>query len=182
MRYWPCVEINHVKKGVGKGIWDMPLVNNIWKEASGQRRHKDCYFPWPGISFAAYLRRIKLSQDLFIVKGRMVEIHTHKNQKQESLIDFSGNIWQYSMHEEKLLYSDFLTALLSGSWISCQRVWSQKQRLCTESLKEWVYHSQHLLITCWISYWPSHYSEGKLALRENSLDTVYSSQTDDKYT
>ena len=85
MRYWPCVEINHVKKGVGKGIWDMPLVNNIWKEASGQRRHKDCYFPWPGISFAAYLRRIKLSQDLFIVKGRMVEIHTHTKTKNRNL-------------------------------------------------------------------------------------------------
>lgn len=108
--------------------------------------------------------------------------HTHTNKKQESLIDFSGNIWQYSMHEEKSLYSDFLTALLCGSWISCQRVWSQKQRLCTESVKEWVHHSQHLLIICWISYWPSLYSEGKLALRENSFDTVYSSQTDDKYT
>lgn len=63
----------------------MPHVNNTWKEASGQRRHKDCYFPSAGISFAAYLRRIKLSQDLFIVKGRMVEIHTHTQTKNRNL-------------------------------------------------------------------------------------------------
>ena len=107
----------------------MPLVNNTWKEASGQKKHKDCCFPWAGTSFAAYLS-IKLSQDLLIVKGRMVEIHTHtKKNKKSGISDFSGNIWQYSMHEEKLLYSDFLTALLCGSQIICQRVWSQKQRL-----------------------------------------------------
>ena len=93
MRYWPCVEISHVKKGVGKGIWDMPLVNNIWKEASGQRRHKDCYFPWTGISFAAYLRRIKLSQDLFAVKGRMVEIHTHTHKQKTGISDWF--LWQH---------------------------------------------------------------------------------------
>lgn len=37
------------------------------------------------------------------------------------------------------------------------------------------YHSQHLLIICCVSYRASYYSEGKLALRENSLDTVYGS-------
>ena len=74
----------------------MPLVNNIWKEASGQRRHKDCYFPWAGISFAAYLRRIKLSQDLFIVKGRMVEIHTHTHTKKKKKTGISDwFLWQH---------------------------------------------------------------------------------------
>ena len=160
----------------------MPLVNNIWKEASGQKKHKYCCFPWAGTSSAAYLR-IKLSQDLLIVKGRMVEIHTHtKKTKYRNLWLISlatyGNILCMK-RSHSILISWQLYSVVHGSSV---KGYGARSRDCTESLKGWIYRSQHLLIICWISYWPAHYSEGKLALRENSSDTVYSSQKDDKYT
>lgn len=100
--------------------------------------------------------------------------------KNESPINFYGNIWQYSMHEEKSLYSDFLTGLLYGSWIICQRVWRQNTGYALNHSKN-EYISQHLLIICLHFLLASHYFEGKLAPRNNSLDIAGGPETDNGY-
>lgn len=181
MRYCPCQEISQVQKEAEKGIKNMQIVNNLWKKkASGQRRHKHCYFPfhWDTcgwvLSQESSLRPCSHVCPLLIVRGRTAEIWG----KNEFSIDFYGN--SPCMKESHcILISWQVYSVVHGSSV---RGYEDRNTGCALNHSQNESISQRLLIVCYVSYWASHYSEGKPALREKSLDIVYGSQTENRYT
>lgn len=177
MRYCPCQEISQVKKEVEKGIKKYAYSQQYQEEESKWlKEHTHCYVSVSCDTCSWILRQESFLKTgshvcpLLIVRGRIAEIWGEGMNFQLISTATYGN--SPCMKSHCILISWQVYSVVHGLSV---RGYEDGNARCALNHSQNESISQRLLIVCCVSYWTSHYSEGKPALRENSLDIVYGS-------